>query len=187
MRTRQEKGDFISTLKHEIKNRETLRQFFNTTFQDVLNTFNGKVYNKRFDTALQDAMQKKSSLMWAKCELKSRNSYSNFPDCNTVQIEIIIRNTPTNYTNTESFYTNIVLKSDDNYNLRIDAESSREEKYTIAWAENFDKETETEREILKKYDKFLKIAEAMEKAVKEYNDIPQRFRQNMETGYMHIY
>lgn len=186
MRTRQEKGDFFATLKHEIKNRETLRQFFNTTFQNVLNTFNGKVYNKRFETALQDAMQKVSPLMWAKCSIQSRSSYSNFPDSNTVQIEMRFRNSQTNYTDTENFYTNIVLKSDDKYNLRIDAESSRKERFTIAWAENFDKETEQEKEILKKYDKFLKVAEAMEKVVEEYNDLPQRFRQNMCTKYIHI-
>lgn len=186
MRTRQEKSDFISTLKHEIKNRETLRQFLNTTFQDVLNKFDGKVYNKRFETALQEAMRKVSPLMWAKCSIQSRSSYSNFPNCNTVEIVLQIRNSPTNYTDTESLYTHIVLNSDDNHNLRIDAESSRKEKFTITWAENFDKETEQEKEILKKYDKFLKVAEAMEKVVKEYNDLPQRFRQNMCTVYIHI-
>ena len=187
MKQREEKQVFIKTLQKEIRNRETLRQFFNTTFQDILKRFDGKVYNKRFDTALNEALKAVSPLMYAKCDVKSRNIYSNFPDNNVLEVVLSVRNSEHNYNNVESFITNVVLSSDSNYNLRIDAEKSQAEKYTVVWAENFYKETETRNEIIKNYNKLMKVSEQMEKAVKAYNDLPHRFRQNIDLCYLRIY
>lgn len=187
MRTRQEKQAFINALNTEISNRETIRQFFNTTFQDLLKRFDGKVYNKRFDTALNDALKAVSPLMWAKCELQSRNSYSNNKDNNFVQVVINFRNSSHNYNDNESLYTNIVLVTDANYNLRISAEDSGKERYTLAWLESFDKGTEEKRNAIKMYDKYFKVAEEMEKAVKAYNELPCRFREHIDTNYLRIY
>lgn len=187
MDTRQDKNTFIKVLRHEISNRDKVRQFFNTTFQELLKRFDGKVYNKRFDSALNDALKAISPLMSATCELQSRNSYSNFPNNNIVQVVLSIRNSEYNYKDTESLYTNIVLVADDNYNLRISADYSRQEKYTKAWAENYDKETEERRGIISNYAKYLKAAAQMEKAVKAYNELPHRFRAHIDTHYLRIY
>ena len=187
MKTRQNKGDFFSTLKSEISHRETLRTFFDTTYQELLKKYDGKVYNKRFDTALNDALKAVSPLMWAKCELQSRNSYSNYKDNNLVQVVINFRNSSHNYNDNESLYTNIVLVTDANYNLRISAEDSGKERYTLAWLGNFDRETETRKAILKDYDKYLRMAEKMVEAVKTYNELPHRFRENIDTQYLRIY
>jgi len=175
MRTTKEKSEFIKTLKQEIKNREALRRFFDTDFQNLLQRFDGKVYNKRFDTALNEALKAVSPLMWAKCELRGRNSYSNFPQNNLLEVVL--------YFQKESFYTNVVLR----YNLRISSEDSKSEKYTIVWAENFDKETEEEKGIITAYAKYLKMAEQMEKAVKAYNDLPHKFREHIDTKFLRIY
>lgn len=187
MKQREEKQVFIKTLQKELKNREALRQFFNTTFKDILRRFDGKVYNKRFDTALNEALKAVSPMMYAKCDIKNRNRYSNFPDNNLLEVVLYVRNSEHNYNDTEAFYTNVVLSSDLNYNLRIDADKSQMEKYTAVWAENFDKETETRKEIIKNYNKLMKISEQMEKAVKAYNDLPHRFRQNIDLCYLRIY
>jgi len=187
MRTKQDKSEFLKALKNEIKNREALRKFFDTTFQELLISFDGKVYNKRFDNALNEALKAVSPLMRAKCELKSRNIYSNFSQNNTVNVALNYRNSESNYLDNEIFYTNIVLTTDQNYNLRISANDSKSENYTIAWAKNFDKETETRKGIIKQYDKFLKVANHVEKAMKEYNDLPHRFREHMDTNYLRLY
>lgn len=185
METKKNKTEFIATLKNEISNRETLREFYNTVFQELLKKFDGKVYNKRFETALNDALKAVSPSMWCRCEQQGRDSYSNFPDCPRVQIILSYRNT--NYTDNESFYTNIVLNYDPNYNARINAEDSAREKYTIAWAANFDKTTEEEKTILKNYDKYLKVADKMAEAVANYNKLPARFRENIYKNYITIY
>ena len=187
MRTTKEKSEFIKTLKQEIKNREALRRFFDADFQNLLQRFDGKVYNKRFDTALNEALKAVSPLMWAKCELRSRNSYSNFPQNNLLEVVLYFRKDEYNHNQKESFYTNVVLRTDDNYNLRISAEDSKSEKYTIVCAENFDKETEEEKGIITAYAKYLKMAEQMEKAVKAYNDLPHKFREHIDTQYLRIY
>lgn len=187
MRAKQEKRDFFATLKNEISHREALRQFFNTTFQELLKKFDGKVYNKRFETALNDALKAVAPSMWCLCQWKSQDSYSNFPDRPRVQVILAYRNTPGNYTNNEEFYTNIVLCYDENFNARINAADSAAEKYTLAWADSFDKETATEKEILKSYDKYLKVAAKMAEAVESYNKLPFRFRENIDTQYLRIY
>ena len=187
MRAKQEKREFFNTLKNEISHREALRQFFNTTFQELLKKFDGKVYNKRFETALNESLKAVSPLMWCRCEQKGHNIYSNFPKCPRVEVQINFRNEPRNYTNNEYFYTVVVLNYDENFNARINAADSAKEKYTLAWADSFDKETATEKEILKSYDKYLKVAAKMAEAVESYNKLPMRFRENIDTQYLRIY
>ena len=75
---------------------------------------------------------------------------------------------------------NIVLDTDSNYNLRINAEKSKNEKFTIAWYEGFCNTTEENKSILKGYDKFLKVAEKIQNEISKYKDLPFRFRQNIE-------
>ena len=187
MKTRQNKCDFFSTLKSEISHRETLRTFFDTTYQELLKKFDGKVYNKRFETALNDALKSVSPLMWCRCEQKGHDSYSNFPNCPRVEVQISYRNTPGNYTDNENLFSVIVLNYDANYNQRINAADSMREKYTLGHCVNFDKETETRKAILKDYDKYLRMAEKMVEAVKTYNELPHRFRENIDTQYLRIY
>lgn len=175
MRTRQEKQQFINRLQNEIKNRETIRQSVSKIYLPLLEKFDGKVYNKRFENVLNEALKEVSPLMFVKCSIKSPNYYSNFQSCNTVQIEINIYNYRGNYTDSETFYTNIVLNAG-----RIDAKSSRIEKFSIVWAENFDKETDERKAILKNYDYYLTAAEEVAKAIENYKNLPFRFRKNIE-------
>lgn len=187
MKAKQNKSEFFATLKNEISHREALRKFFNTTFQELLKKYDGKVYNKRFETALNDALKAVSPLMWCKCEIKGTDNYSNFPKCPRVEVQINFRNEDRNYTNNEYFYTIVLLNYDDNFNARINAEDSAREKYAIAWADSFDKETATRKSILKDYDKLFKAAEKMAEAVESYNKLPARFRENIDLQYLRIY
>lgn len=180
MRQREEKTAFIKRLTNEIRNRETLREVYNTVFLPMVAKFNGKVYNKRFDNALNEELKKVSPLMFAKCEQKSPSSYSNFKESWTVQVVLSCYNEKGNYSDKESLYTNVVLDCSDGYTLRINAEKSKEETYTIAWGDNFDKETAEEKEILTNYNKYLKVAQKVFDAIEVFKDLPYRFRQNIE-------
>ena len=98
MNERKNKGVFIDTIKKEIENRNFLREFLNTTYKDVLKAFDGKVYNKRFGKALFAELQKVNPLASCDCEIQSPSTYSNFPNNNTVRVEIKMRNEKYNYT-----------------------------------------------------------------------------------------
>ena len=177
MRTKQNKVDFINTLKTELKHREMLADFYNTKFWAIVEKFNGKVYNKRFLTTLNEEMQKVNVLLSAKFENQSRNVYSNYKENIIVTIILCCRFDKFNYQDKENLYVNIVL---DFGEMRINAEKSKNEKYTIAWYENFVKTTEENKSIIKGYDKFLKVAEKIQNEISKYKDLPFRFRQNIE-------
>lgn len=175
MRTREEKQQFINRLQNEIKNRETLRQSVSEIYLPLLEKFDGKVYNKRFENVLNEALKEVSPLMFANCTMQAPKLYSNFQKNWVVQVTINIYNNRGDYTDKETFYTNIVLNAG-----RIDAKSSKIEKFSIVWAENFDKETDERKAILKNYDYYLTAAEEVAKAIENYKNLPFRFRKNIE-------
>ena len=180
MRQIKEKGLFIETLKKEINHRDMIGSFYDTSFWGIVEKFDGKVYNKRFDNALNEALQALSPLMSAKCTLKGRDSYSNYPDNNKVEVILTGRFYTFNYSDKESMVINIVLDCDDNFNMRINLEKSKNEKYTVAWSDSFRQNTEEIRTILKGYDKYLKVAQKVADSINEYKDLPYRFRNNIE-------
>jgi len=176
MRQKQEKNVFLNTLKVQIKHREMLQAFYNTSVWAIVAKFDGKVYNKRFDNALNEALQAIDPLMSATCTFKGRDSYSNFPNNNKVEIHLSCRLDTFNYSDKESLWFNLVLDSDG----RICCENSKNEKYTIAWVENFVKDTEEQKTIIKGYDEYLKVAQKVADSISEFKDLPSRFRRNIE-------
>ena len=189
MRTNETKQEIIARLKKEIENRKSLRAFYENEWPMLLKKWDGKVFNKRFKDAVEEELRKISPLMYAKFTEQGvgHNSYSNINDKPIVQMIVCFRNSLSNYNDREELYTNIVCRYDDNFNSRISAEDTPTEHFTIVWFENFNEETENEEGIIENYDKYMEVAEQMEQAVKAYNDLPYRFRANMDTTYTRIY
>ena len=182
MRQKTEKTAFITYQKTAIKNRELLRQIYNTTFQDVLKKYDGKVYNKRFETALNDELKKLypgARLFTVSEDRRHGDSYSNFKDEWRVTFKLCIYNDRINYVDKEELCTVLIFDLDENCNLRINAEKSKSEKYTVCWGENFDKGTEELRQVIKNYDKYLKVAQKVADAINEFKELPHVFRQNI--------
>lgn len=179
MRQRQEKDAFISTLKKEIKVREQLAKFYKETFYLVVLNFNGKVYNKRFETALNDALQAVNPLFSATCTQKGGDSCSNYKDRSYIEVQLKARIDRYNYEEKEILYTKVMLKTDDGYSQRIDA-SITDEKYMIGWYENFVQYTQEIKDTVKYYNKYLKTAQKVADAIAVYKDLPFRFRRNIE-------
>lgn len=180
MNTKKEKAVFLAAVKNEIAHRETLRTFFGTTFQDLTKKFDGKVYNRRFENALNDALKAVSPSMWCACKIQGPTNYTNIAGATLINVTLNYYNFPGNYINVESLPTNLVL-----HDGRICAEDSAREKYTILWAANFDEHTEERKTILKNYDAFMSVADMMNDAIKKYNALPYRFRENIEKPYIY--
>jgi hypothetical protein len=178
------KDEFIKLISVDIEHREQLRKFFNTTFVEVVKRFDGKVYNARVAKAINEALKAVNPLFWADCDIKSPESYSNYPNNNYVEVVLKARRDDHNYQNYQALYTKIMLETDDNYNLRVSADMSKNEKYVIAWAENFDETTNEMKTTIKKYDKFCKVAQKVADSISEFSELPQTFRNNIAFPYL---
>lgn len=179
MRQKQNKDVFINTLKQEINVREQLQKFYKETFNLFVLKFNGKVYNKRFDNALNEALQAVSPNLFATCTQKGPDGSSNYKNLFYIEVVLKGRTDPHNYSEYEELYTKVMLKTDDGYNQRIDA-TIKDEKYCIAWYENFVKYTQEIKDTIKNYNKYLKTAQKVTDAINSFKDLPFRFRQNIE-------
>lgn len=177
MRQKQEKSVYLNTLKTEIMHRELLISFYNTSFWAIVEKYSGKVYNKRFLNTLNEELQKKNILLSAIVENQGRNMYSNYKENIIVTIVLCCRFDRFNYSDKERLYVNIVL---DHGEMRINYEKSKGETYTISWYDNFVKDTEESKGIIKRYDKYLKTAEKIQSEILKYKDLPYRFRKNID-------
>ena len=178
------KDEFTKRTLIDINHREQLREFFNTTFVEVIKRFDGKVYNSRVSKAINEALKAVSPLFWAECDINSRDSYSNYPNNDYVMVELKARRENHNYQDFQTLYTKIMLVTDDNYKLRVAADISKDEKYVIGWAEKFDETTNEMKTTIKNYDEFCKVAQKVADSISEFSELPQTFRNNIEFSYL---
>ena len=178
------KEEFINRISVDIKHREQLREFFNTTFVEVIKRFDGKVYNARVTKAINEALKAVSPLFWAECDINSRDSYSNYPNNDYVMVELKARRDDHNYQDYQTLYTKIMLTTDDNYKFRVAADMSKDEKYVIGWAEKFDETTNEMKTTIEKYDEFCKVAQKVADSISDFSELPQTFRNNIEFSYL---
>ena len=187
MNTHKDKKSFLATLKMQIEHREELRKFYENQWGELLKKWDGKVYNKRFRDDVDEELKKVSPRMSAEFkEPNCRDSYSNMNGKPMIEVKLRYQNEQYNYTDHEQLWTRVVCHYDDNWNIRISAEDTPKETYVKNWFENFAKDTEEHKSVLDNYDKYMKVAEKMEQAVKMYNELPYRFRLNIDTRWIHI-
>lgn len=170
MNTKKSKGDFINEMKQRIEKRNKLLDFYKNVFLPTLKKFDGKVYNIRFIKALRE--QTEGNNLWWVTERS-----------NSGEIEIRLRMDNFNYNDYEALWTKCLLNKD----YRIDYEKSVGDYYAKAWLENFKEGIEGYQDTIDNYDKYMKVAENLDNALKEYNKIPHKFRGHLDTSYMHIY
>lgn len=167
MRVKLTKSEFCAKMQKRIELRENLSQIRNGLFVELLNKFNGKVYNVRFRKALEEAIN--NNLIY----VSEGSSIST--------IKIVGRIDRYNYSETEEIYINLVLN-----NGRIDAAATLAEQYTVIWADSFAKYTEEIRRAVEQYDEIIKAAQEIEDAIKRYSLLPHPARENI-TGFATYY
>lgn len=84
-----------------------------------------------------------------------------------------LRNDKYNYSDYESIYFNLVLE-----NGRISSGKTLADNYTCMWLKNFDKETESIKDSINNYDKYLSLAKEIDDIIEKFSDIPYSARQN---------
>ena len=176
MRQKAEKAVFITQVNKEIEAREIIANFFITGFKDVLNRFNGKVYNARTINALTAEIKKHHprGFVTGKVECFC-DPYSNFNNNKYVSITIGIYTDSHNYKDKETLITKILL----NEGFRVDYEKTFAEKYVNIWYDKFNEYTDEMRSAVNNYDNCLDVAKAVADAINKYKELPYRFRENI--------
>lgn len=171
MRTKKNKEQFIEEMKKRINLREQLNTFYNDIYLPTLQNFDGKVYNIRFIKALREQAQKLNNLIWVK-ELDNRDT-----------IEIQLRYNEYNYADYETLCVKLILTNEGriSYELTINDEMGKK------WLESFNEYKDEYQMAIDNYEKYMTIAEQLEKALETYNKMPHTFRNNLDTQWMRIY
>ena len=172
LRERQTKEEFVKETTKRIELRKSILDFVNNVYFPLMKEkFDGKVYNKRFINALREKAEEINPLFSVKEKVYDH-------------IEIQLRLKPWNYNEYESMYVKCNLTSDG----RIDYESTINDKMGQNWLDSFAAYCDEYQAAIDNYDEYLKAAERMEQAVREYNEtIPFAFRKNMDTTYIRVY
>ena len=159
MKEIKEKSAFVAQVKREIEVSENLIKWYEEKFLPTLKKFDGKVYNKRFLTALDS---EKEDLMWIR-PLKYNH--------------IIIEgyHEKGNYVDRESLYAMVKLNDEG----RIDYEASINDDMGKSWIENFHKNIHDLRDSIEKYEEYLQVAKELQEKLKEWGEVNYRFRQSV--------
>lgn len=172
MRTKMSKEDFIKETEKRIAARKQLVEFYENVYLPMLCLkFNGKVYNIRFIKALREEAAKVSDLIYIS-EMKNNNT-----------IELSIRIDRWNYTDTETLYVKCCLNEEG----RMDYDASVNDVMGKTWFANFNEYTEEYQTAIDRYDEFMAVADALDSAIRVYNDLPYPFRGNVNKGYLYIH
>ena len=171
MRIIKEKDEFIANVKADIKLRKTLLNIYYNIFLPTLQAFDGKVYNIRFINALRAECKKISNLIYVS-EWKNGS------------ILIEMRKDAYNYNDKQTLVINFDLTNEGriSYDVVTNAKNHKE------FIESFIKTTEESyQQTIKGYKKFMKVAERLDKVIKEYNELPYVFRKNFDRNYFYVY
>ena len=171
MRTKKNKEQFIEEMKKRINLREQLNSFYNDIYIPTLQKFDGKVYNIRFIKALREQAVKFNNFILVK-ELDYKNG-----------IEFQLRYNQYNYNDNETLWAKLVLTKEG----RISYELSINDDLGKKWIASFNEYQTAYQRAIDNYDQYMTIADQLEKALNVYNNLPQTFRNNLNTQWMVIY
>ena len=187
IRMYQSKEEMLADLKIVVEKRNELVRFYETKWQELLTAWDGKVLNKRFRDAAQKAMEEVSPLMRVNfSELKHTGCIGEQNRKPYFEVQLQNQKEWYNYNDKEELWTIVGCRYDSNYNVRISKEESQSHNLTIAWRENFSKDTEEMSTIFDNYDQYLEVVEAADAAIIAYNKLPYRFRRGINTSWARL-
>lgn len=169
MRTNKDKAMFINDVMDKIERRMAIVTFFNEVCVPFMDKYDGKVMNKRFTNQLKELAQKQDERMWIE---PMEGGFT-----------IHMKKDKFNYTDNASFPVKMTINDDG----RLSMERTRANSLWTAWYENFNADTETMRETIKKYDEYMAVADKMKEAVDAYNHLPWVFRMNIDKWGVNIF
>lgn len=172
---RSTKQEFINRLNKIIEYRNILLSFYENVYLPTLAlNFDNKVYNIRFIKALRKEADKMS---------ENQVYTISVGELHYNHVEIRIYYAKFSYTQYEDIYCPCIT----NENNRLSYEKTINDKFGIKVIENFKKYTEDIKNTIKRYDDYMKVAEALKECIDSYNALPHIFRENIEKNQLFIF
>lgn len=159
MRLNLTKEAYIAKTENQITRREELVKFYKEVYLPTLKKFDGKVYNKRFITALRNEA---TELMY----IREKENDS---------IVVELRSSKYAYNDYESLYCMIKLNDEG----RIDYEASVNDVIGRKWIVNHEDYTEELRNSILHYDEYIEICDKLRAAIDNYKNVPHNLRETI--------
>lgn len=168
MITKYDKEAFIASTNARINELKNLLKFYETTFQTVLRTFDGKVYNKRFINALKEVV----SSEWQVRETTDSIQIIASKWCSSIKDYI------------KEWVTIRIIRD----NGRINADGTLADHLHQTWIKNsYDRLVELQ-DCIVGYDIYEAAAKRLYEAIEEFNkNVPFHFREQVKKPYVEAY
>lgn len=176
--TKETREQFAARIERENEARRQLLDIYNTVFLPTLKKFNGKVYNKRFRTAIQNQLDTidRDGLISIGETYRSGN-----------KVTLYIRKMAARfaYTNYEQLLIHLIL--DNAIDERISETDTLADKTGQTWILNFKEETERREGAGSRWDEYMAICSQLETACKKYVGLPTYFKDVVQRHQFNIY
>lgn len=158
-----------------------LLQVYENVIKPLLKKWDGKVYNKRFRTAIEQEIESQGYGKTNKIYLSEQNWYHD-------EVTLVLQQYPTpgKWSESEQLYFMLIVKYIDG-NYRISEAETISNKTGQVWLNNARENIEERNEAVKNWKKYMKQAEQLQAAIKAYNEIPYSFRQNIAKYQFNIH
>ena len=158
-----------------------LLQVYENVFKPLLKKWDGKVYNKRFRTAIEQEIEAQGYGKTYKIYLREENQYHD-------EVTLVLQQyrTPGNWSESEQLYIMLIVKYADGYYHISEADTLSSDRGQ-AWLNNARENIEERNEAVKNWKKYMKLADKLQQAIEAYNEIPYSFRQNIAKYQFNIH
>jgi len=163
------------------KSQEELLQAYEKVFLPLLKKWDGKVYNKRFRTVIEDQLKAQGYGKLSKIYVSEESRYHE-------EVTLVLKQylMPGNLNNCEVLYIQLIVKYD-NGNYRISEADTISSKRGQAWLNNARENIAERKKAVKNWKKYMKQAEQLQTAIKAYNELPHCFRENIIKYHFTVY
>lgn len=172
---------FEDRIRRQNKSQEELLKAYEKVFLPLLKKWDGKVYNKRFRTAIEQELEAQGYGKLSKIYVSEESQ-------NHEEVTLVLKQhvMPGNYNDIERVYIQLIVKYVDG-NYRISEADTISNERGQAWLNNARENITERKKAVKNYKKYMKQAEQLQAAIKAYNELPHCFRENIIKYHFTIY
>ena len=172
---------FEERIRRQNKSQEELLAAYEKVFLPLLKKWDGKVYNKRFRTAIEEGLEAQGYGKLSKIYVSEESQHHN-------EVTLVLKQYPVpgNYNDAERVYIQLIVKYVDG-NYRISEADTISNERGQAWLNNARENITERKKAVKNYKKYMKQAEQLQAAIKAYNELPHCFRENIVKYQFTVY
>lgn len=172
---------FEERIRRQNKSQEELLAAYEKVFLPLLKKWDGKVYNKRFRTAIEEGLTEQGYGKLSKIYVSQENQYHE-------EVTLVLQQYPVpgKWNESEQLYIQLIVKYVEG-NYRISEAETISNERGQAWLKNARENITERKKAVKNWKKYMKQVEQLQAAIKAYNELPHCFRENIVKWGMTIY